>query len=497
MSEQEETLAAIDLGSNSFHLIVGKMVDDQLRVVDTYKEMVRLAGGLDKRQRLKASAQKQALECLERLGQRIQGIAPENIRVVGTNTLRKAKNAADFIAKGEAALGHRIEIISGMEEARLIYLGVAHSLPSRQGKRLVVDIGGGSTEVIVGEDFEPITRESLHMGCVSMTKLCFEKGVITAESWQRALTVARLELLPIVRPFRELGWTHAVGASGTLKTVAKVLEAQGWSPTGKITFDGLKKLVEALLEAGSSDKLELGGLSDERQPIFVGGVAIIYALFEALGLEEMIPSKTALREGVVYDLSGRQQHQDVRGRTIDNLLRRYHIDSSHAERVMRLLIKMVSKCEESLQLDQEDIALLLWAAELHEIGLAVAHSSYHKHGAYLIENADLPGFSHSEQKMLALLVRLQRRKMGAKLVDALQQGKRDKVMRILLLLRLALVLRRDRADESIEIEGIGWKDDCLAITFESEWLDSRPLTRADLAQENVFLETVGLKLNYA
>ena len=496
MPKNEEMLAAIDLGSNSFHMVVAKMVNDQIQIVDQYKEMVRLGGGLDKRQRITTKARKTALECLKRFGQRVSGFPEENVRIVGTNTLRKAKNAAQFIHAAEEAVGYPVEVISGREEARLIYLGVAHFLPSTPGNRLVVDIGGGSTEVIIGHHFQTLQRESLHMGCVSMTQRFFSDGKISRANWNKAVTHAMLELRPLLKVYRDLGWDLAVGASGTLKSVAQVQEAMGWSEHGLITRAGMKKLKNAILKFDAVNALSLNGLSERRQPVFVGGAAIVQALFDAFDLETMQPSRGALREGVLYDLAGRRHHQDVRGRTIDDLVRRFNVDSAQAERVMRLLLQIIELDDDRLGLSQSEIAMLLWAAELHELGRAVAHSHYHRHGAYLIEHADLPGFSRREQHFLAELIRNQRRKVQP--VEGMDKRDLGSFFKLLVLLRLALILCRERTDEPARIETVSWVEKGkLRVKFESGWLKTRPLTKVDLEEESRYLKEAGLGLRIA
>ena len=493
MSESKEILAAIDLGSNSFHMLLARLENDQLQVVDRHKEMVRLGGGLDKDRRLTREVRDRALACLQRFSQLIKGLPVENVRIVGTNTLRSAANAEAFLVEAERALGHDIEIVSGMEEARLIYLGVAHSLPAGQGKRLVIDIGGGSTELIIGEGFETLIRESLNMGCVSITRQYFANGKITKTAWEAAVTHAKLELLPLLRPYCEMGWDVAIGASGTMRSMADVQLGMGWTEEG-IARDGMDKIKQALLEAGETESLELAGLSIERQPVFVGGAAIVKALFEGFQLELMHPAQSSLREGVLYDLSGRLHHVDVRGRTIDFLLQRFHIDSAQAARVMQMVVYLLETGDETLDLADKDIQLLLWAAELHEIGLAVAHSHYNRHGAYLIEHADLPGFSQSEQRLLAILIRLQRRKISKRLFNELPEDDRPLIRKLLSLLRVGLILRRDRSDTPVPLERVKWSEKGLAVKFPGKWLKSNPLSRADLEQEAEYFKCIDLRL---
>jgi exopolyphosphatase/guanosine-5'-triphosphate,3'-diphosphate pyrophosphatase len=493
MSKSREILAAIDLGSNSFHMLLARLENEQLQVVDRHKEMVRLAGGLDKDRRLTREVRDRALACLQRFAQLIKDLPAENIRVVGTNTLRSATNSNKFLVEAERALGHDIEIVSGMEEARLVYLGVAHSTPSEQGKRLVIDIGGGSTELIIGEGFETLLRESLNMGCVSITRQYFSNGMITEAAWESAVTHAKLELLPLIRPYSELGWEVAIGASGTMRSMADVQREMGWAEEG-ITRDGMHKIKKALLKIEDIEAVKFEGLSAERQPVFVGGAAIVKALFEGLQLELMQPAQGALREGLLYDLSGRRDHEDVRGRTIDFLLQRFHIDPSQAQRVMQVGVRLIEAGAETLELDDEDIQLFLWAAELHEIGLAVAHSHYNRHGAYLIEHADLPGFSLSEQRLLAVLIRLQRRKISKRLFNELPEEDLPLIKKILVLLRVALILRRDRNDAQVPLERVKWSEKGLSLKFTNEWLKSNPLTRADLEQEAGYLKSIDLRL---
>jgi exopolyphosphatase/guanosine-5'-triphosphate,3'-diphosphate pyrophosphatase len=493
----EKTYAAVDLGSNSFHLLLARMEGAQMQVIDRLKEMVRLAGGLDKDGNLTEESQQLALSCLERFGQRLRDIPAEQVRIVGTNTLRKAKNSKTFLQRAEAAVGHRIDVVSGREEARLLYLGVAHSLPSDQGRRLVVDIGGGSTELIVGEKFSAKLRESLHMGCVSMTQTFFADGKISKSNWKKAVTHAMLELRPILQDYTQAGWQIAVGSSGTMRSTADVLESQGWSTQG-ITREGLEQLKKQMLKLGEVAKLsELKGLSSDRAPVFAGGVAIIEALFESFGLKEMSVAAGALREGLIYDLGGRSRHKDIRARGIDHLVRLYHVDTRQAGRVSDLLKQILKLGEDTLQFSNEEKNLLFWAAQLHELGLVIAHSQYHKHGAYLIEHADTPGFSNQEQAQLAFLIRAQRRKFPHDLLQTFSPNLQPVLMLLAVMLRLALVLRRDRSDTSIKLKSVTLNKPVLSVEFESGWLESHPLYKADLEQEADYLDDWGFTLQFS
>jgi exopolyphosphatase/guanosine-5'-triphosphate,3'-diphosphate pyrophosphatase len=491
-----DTVAAVDLGSNSFHMIVARLRDGGIEVIDSLREMVRLGGGLDEVGNLDQAARDRALACLERFGQRVRPLVPGSVRAVGTNTLRQARNAAGFLQQAETALGHPIEIISGTEEARLIYLGVAHDLAGDESRRLVMDIGGGSTELIIGKLFEPLHMRSLHMGCVSMSRRFFDDGCITDKRWRRAITAARLELEPHEAVYRHIGWREVVGASGTIRAVGQVVMENGWCQHG-ITRDALDQLVQVLLDAGRLDKLKLPGLVEERVPVFPGGVAILAATFDALGIETMEVADGALREGLLYDLIGRIRHEDTRIRTIQGLAGRYEVDTRQAALVKDTVVDFLNQVGSAWSLEGVEVEdLLQWAADIHEMGLQVARSGYHKHGAYLLDNADLPGFSRKEQHLLALLVRLHRRKLVKELFDDLPDDERKTVERMVILLRLAVLLHRSRSEVPLPEINIKAKKRSIALKFPPGWFDEHPLTQADLEEEAGYLKALGHTLTY-
>ncbi|MCG5494157.1 exopolyphosphatase [Ectothiorhodospira variabilis] len=490
-----DTIAAVDLGSNSFHMIVARVRDGQVHVLDRLRETVRLASGLDHRGNISDEAMERGLACLERFGQRVRELPLGSVRAVGTNTLRKARDAGDFQERAREALGHPIEIIGGREEARLIYLGVAHSLADDGGRRLVVDIGGGSTELIIGERFEPIHMESLHMGCVSMGRWYFPNGEIKTTAWRAAEIAARLELQPIEGHYKRVGWQDSLGASGTLLAVARILREQGWCENG-ISMDGLRKLREALLKAGHVDRVDLKGLSEDRRPVLPGGMVVLVSIFEALQIEHMRVSDGALREGLVYDLLGRNGHEDVRSRTINGLMKRFQVDEAHALRVEHTSLQLVERVGEEWELDQDDAESLAWAARLHEVGLSISHSQYHKHGAYLVENADLAGFTLQGQQRMALLVRAHRRKFPTKPFEALPARERRVLQRLAILLRMAVLLHRARTDIEVPIQEIRVKDRSLKLRLAEGWLEAHPLTRADLEREAEHLRNAQFKLKF-
>jgi len=488
------TLAAVDLGSNSFHLVVAHPQDGHLKVVDRLREVIRLGAGFDTGNRLSDEICEQALRCLTRFGQRIRHLPPGVVRAVGTNALRKARNAASFVARAETALGHHIDIISGYEEARLIYLGVSHGLQDDAELRLVIDIGGGSTEVITGRRFEPGIMESLHIGSVSLSVEQFADGTIEARRMRAAEIIARQEFEPIEEAVRHVGWQSAIGASGTLETVAAVLAQHGWSKDG-ITRDGLLKLRAALIAAGHVDRLGELGVPAERRAIFPGGVAIALGAFEELRIERLRVSDSALREGLLYDLMGRIEQEDVRERTVEHLMQRFGVDRSQVARVRATVAHLCTEIAADWTLaSDEDARLLGWAAALHEIGNTVSHSQYHKHGAYLLHHLDMPGFARGDQDRLATLVRAHRRKIPLPEFALLSQS--ETLLRLALLLRLAVVLHRARGATTPAAVHLKVEPRTLKLTFPKGWLDEHPLTSADLAQEADYVKEAGYRLKF-
>ncbi len=488
-----DTLAAVDLGSNSFRLEVARVSGDQLYPLDSLKETVRLAGGLSDDKRLDDATQARALACLHRFGERLRGLSPEAIRCVGTSALRVAKNADEFIPKAEIALGHPIEIVAGREEARLIYLGVAHSLPASPDRRLVVDIGGGSTEFIIGHGLKPHERESLHMGCVNFSRRFFADGVIDKTALKAAEVAARVEVERITREFSRGNWQQAVGSSGTARALRELLEQNGWSARG-ITADGLDKLRAQLLKAGHVDALDLPGLSRDRRPVIAGGFAIMAGLFAELGIEQMDVAETAMREGILYDLLGRFHKQDMREATVDEFMRRYHIDTQQAARVKRVAHKLLSASGSPA--DENALRFLDWAARLHEIGLSVSHGGYHRHSGYILENADMPGFSRTEQARLALLARAQR---GALVkVPEFAEGRVSEADRLLVwLLRQAVILCRSRAEPRLPDVKVDLTGKRIRLELPEGWLERRPLTQRALDEDAVHWHAVGTRYMFA
>lgn len=492
-----QTLAAVDLGSNSFHMLVARVSDGHLHTIDRLREAVRLAAGLDAARQLSDDAQQRALACLERFGQRLRDLPPGAVRAVGTNTLRLALNAGDFLQRADTLLGHPIEIISGIEEARLIYLGVARSLAANGKRRLVIDIGGGSTEFIIGHGLNPQLKESLQIGCVSLSRTYFDGGKLNSKRMKRAIIAAQQELEPFERLFHRGGWEQAVGASGTLRAIARIVQAMGWNATGAITMESLERLVDATVAAETVERLRLPELSAERTPVFPGGLAILYATFKILNIDTMEVAEGALREGLLYDLSGRIHHDDIRAESVSQLATRFHADPQHAQRVAATAHYALAQIRDSLGSLADTVAdWLTWAARLHEIGLDIAHGHYHRHSAYVVEHADLAGFSQQDQKLLAALVMGHRRKLPLREFRELPAPWNATVVPTALLLRLSCLLHRNRHADPLPQFQIRLTAERMELLFPDGWLGSRPLTVADLDSEAEQLKAVNINLVY-
>ena len=445
----EELLAAIDMGSNSFHLAIARVDHGEVKKVASMSEKVQLAAGLDENKNLTEAAQQRGLACLSRFVGRLGSVQPNRLRIVATNALRQAKNGHEFIQKAAEILPKHIEIIAGREEARLIYLGESHTMVN-SGRRLVIDIGGGSTELIIGEEFEPIHTESLQMGCVAFTKAFFVDGEINQKSFDKAVVAARKELSGIANTYKEAGWDTVVGSSGTIKACRQITVNMGWSnEKEELTRDGLDKLKEKLLKYKHVAEMEFDGLKEDRRAVLPAGIAILYAIFDVLELDKLVYSDGALREGVMYDLLGRFQHEDIRDRSVQALMGRYNADPKQAERVVNMAQHLFDGVADSLKLTTEDSDLLRRAAYLHEIGLAISHAGYHRHGAYLLQHSDIAGFSQIDQNHLSHLVAHHRRKLRSDArVDVMKVGG-NKLVYLCLLLRLAVLLNHSRSDQML------------------------------------------------
>ncbi len=482
-------LAAIDLGSNSFHMIVARWDNGQLTLLDRLREPVRLGFGLQEDGSLSEDARLRALACLERFGEALRAYPSRQVRIVGTKTLRSIADSRQFLADAQARLGHPVEIISGDEEARLIYLGVAHCIAPNKGKRILMDIGGASTEVILGEGMKPLLKESLNMGCVAITRKFFGEGKVSEKAVTKALIACLQELEPVQDGFIDLGWNEVLGASGTIRAVAKVCAANGWSD-GTITLNSLEKILQLYIKQGDLD-LTLDGLSEDREPVFLGGAIVLAALFDALGLKTMTAAEWALREGLLYDVKGRLENQDIRQASVDALATRFHVNMDKARAVEKTALNLLKQVAEDWKLTAEDAGKMLgWASRLYQVGLDIAHSDYHKHSAYVVQHVDLAGCSRVEQTQLAALVLAHRRRFPAK---HFPMDNTD-LVRLAMLLRLATIFHRGRIKDGLPNIKISAHKSQLQLSLPAKWLDKHPLTLADLETEQRYLDNIGYQL---
>lgn len=488
-----ELIAAVDMGSNSYHMVVARVEHGEPRVIDRLRETVRMAAGLRADGTLDAEHRARALNCLARFGQRIAGVPSSRVRAVATNTVRRLASPQTFLTAAEASLGHPVEIVSGREEGRLIFLGSSHDLPASRESRLVIDVGGGSTEFIIGRGFAPMHTESVQAGCIASTLRFFPGGKLNRKRWQRANNEIGVLLQQFAEDYRESGWVEAFGSSGTAKAIGSVVHAMRFSDDG-ITPSSLAQLRDVLLAQGQIETLKLPGLADDRAPVIAGGVAIFEAAFEALGIERLRVCESSMREGLLWDLLGRAGGSDPRTASVDALANRYGVDRAQARRVESTALMFFDQIARFWKLDPEAREWLSWSARVHEIGLAIAHSQHHHHGAYILRNADLAGFSRQEQQLLAAIVESHRRKPDKATFSALPQRYRQLARYITALLRLGVLFRRARRAESLPQMQLAATAQRLRLTVPSSWLDQHPLSEADLEQEQAPLNELGLLL---
>jgi exopolyphosphatase/guanosine-5'-triphosphate,3'-diphosphate pyrophosphatase len=480
-------LAAVDLGSNSFRLEIGRADGSHIARVGYWKETVRLAAGLDGDGRLSRKAIAIAVDTLARMNERLRGMAPEQVRAVGTQTLRQARNINEFLLEAQNALGYPIEVISGREEARLIFEGCSHELPLTDEPRLVVDIGGASTELIVGAGFTATSAESFKVGCVNSSLRFFKDGRIDRGSMKKAQVAAAAEIEEAVALFGSGNWTEAFGSSGTIGAISEIARAEGWSD-GTITAEILQRVRAQVVEAGDVARIRFAGLKPDRQAVMPGGVAVLSAVFETLGVASMKPARGGLRVGVLYDLLGRREHKDVRHATVERMMERFGVDRAQAGRVRDLAVALYGSIEPRPQ--PELMNRLHWAALLHEVGFAISHGDYHKHSAYLVGNADLPGFSTSDQERIATLLLAQRGNLR-KVADALQD--RERAAKILAL-RLAIILAHARRPVDLPRLALHFGN-AIELEIDGAWLLEHPLTHYLLEEEAALWERAGTRFS--
>lgn len=479
----EQLLAAVDLGSNSFRLSIGRVVQHnghaQIYTIDRLNESVRLAAGMGPDKYISPDAIERAVVILKRFNERLAGFHPNRVRAVATNTFRVARNLSEVLPAAEAAFGFPIEVISGHEEARLIFSGISNELPPSPNRRLMIDIGGGSTEVIIGKGLKPLLLSSLYMGCVSYTDKFFADGVITEERMNNAILTARRELEGITRQYRKTGWQEAYGSSGTAKGLVAILQENGMSKKG-ITLEGMELLRKRLVHDGKVDMRNLSGIKPHRAPVLAAGLAIMMAAFQELKIRQMLPGEGALRVGVLYDMLGRESEHDQRDQTVQQMIKRYQVDTRQSHRVHDAAMQFFGQLKLPDTPEVQELQRQLgWAADLHEVGLSIAHADYHKHTAYVLEHADMPGFSNDDQMLLSFL------SLG-------HQGKLGKLKRFesnntwwltLLSLRLAVMLMRRREDRETLPLSLRTRGKTVQIQLDHEWMASHPLTQASLLAE--------------
>lgn len=410
-AQPETLLAAVDLGSNSFRLEIGRVEHGQIQRVDYLKEAVRQGGDLDEERNLTPDAIERGLKCLARFGETLKGFPPHCVRAVATQTLREAKNRDVFIRQAKKALGYDVEVISGVEEARLIYQGVSRLLPQSNEKRLVIDIGGRSTEFIIGQHFTTETTDSLRVGSVAWSLKYFADGQFSERNFQRAEIAAESFLDMVAETYQSKHWDVAYGASGTVGAVADILECAGFG-ADIVTQEGLTWLRHQLIKAKHVNHLELVGLKEERKAVIAGGLSILIAVFDILKLDTLVVAKGALRHGLLYDMIAEDDAtEDLRDASIYRLTTRFGANKTQASNVSKVALRFYDLLTPSLHVPEEDMhdfikhrQILGWAAYCHEIGCAISHSESQRHGAYILDNTELMGFAQSELHRLSLLV---------------------------------------------------------------------------------------------
>ena len=485
--------AVVDLGSNSFHMLITRQLADSVQVVDKVKRKVRLAAGLSEENILSEQAMAKGLECLSFFAERLQDIPEQNIRIVATATLRLAKNRADFIVKAEAVLNHKVTLLSGISEAEHIYLGVAHTSVSAN-KRLVLDIGGASTELIVGRGFNVKKAHSLNLGCVTYNQQYFSDGTLSAANFSRAISAAELAIATIKTDFCDIGWQCVLGGSGTMQALAEMLIYQ--HKPSVITLDFLYKVQKQLQNFDNINRIDLPGLSTERSPVIASGLAILIALFQQLSIKELILSSGALREGLLYEMLPNNRTTNIRQRTIRALSQRFHIDQQHAESVKRQINTIFSQLKSSWDLpDGNALALLLASGDLHEIGLLLEYKYHQQHSAYILTHADLAGFNQSDRQLLVSFVSLYKGDINLSLIE--QQSALDdaSAKKLLIILRLAIKLCRRRKDDELPNYRIRLKDKALNLYLPEAWLMQHALIHDELKQENDHISRLGYSLH--
>lgn len=483
---QSPYFAAVDLGSNSFHMIICRVNDQSVEVLDRVKDMVQIARGMSG-SGIASDAQQRAIDCLSRFAERLRGIPPEQIRAVGTKSLRSAKNSAFFLAEAEQALGHPIDIISGYEEARLVYKGLFHSVANDSTKRLVIDIGGASTEFIIGDSNDPILLESLSFGCVSATEMYGLRNEITRQHMNQVYLSVCADIEAIRLAYLRTGWDIVYGTSGTMKAVADLLaEADGGAI---IRASSLNDLYHTLID---NPEHTLKSVTKLRRDVLPAGIALLRAIFDELRIDKIHVADASLKDGLIYDTLGRLNNVDAREHAVAALQQQYRVDQIQASRVAQASVQLLRQIDTPSLPGVSRTKILTWAAQLHETGLGISHSSHHNHGYYILRHSDLAGFGRYEQYILASLVRCHRKKLHADRLEGLDQRAKLAILPLVLCLRLAVILSRRREDLEFQptLSGFGEK---YVVKFPTGWLTNNPLTAEGLRQEPLQFANLGVE----
>ena len=488
-------IAVLDIGSNSFHLVVARIISGTVQILHKTKMKVRLADGLNDKNLLSQEAIDRGLHALEVIKKSLSGFAPHSVRIVATYTLRKAKNANRFIAAAKQILPYPVEIIAGQEEARLIFNGVAHT-ESLDDKTLVLDIGGGSTELIIGEKLDPMVLRSLDMGCVSFTQRFFNKAEIKAKHFDKAITAAQQALELIEDRYINIGWQATIGTSGSIESL--VLEAGEGNPSHPLTLADLEQIKQKLIDAGSIDLVQLNHVNDDRKNVFPAGLAILIALFRSLNIQHLNYAPAALREGVIYEMESSLTHTDIKERSAQSLATRYDVDTKQANLVLDASFSLFEQAQEQWHLNESRLKSLLgWSALLHEVGLHINSRGVQRHSAYILANTELPGFNSEQQTFIATLVRFHRRKIKLEEIPQLTQFSHYELLNCIVLLRLAVLLNIKRQQDFLPDYEFNVDKNKLRLTFPEGWLAAHPVIEADLAKEKEQIDKVNIQLEYA
>lgn len=484
--------AVIDLGSNSFHMLITRQLADSVQIVDKVKRKVRLASGLDNSNHLSKAAIARGLECLSFFAERLQDIPKENVKIVATATVRLAANKDEFLQQANKVLGQNIQLLTGEEEAQYIYQGVAFTSCGPEN-RLVFDIGGASTEIIVGHGTKPLNVVSLNIGCVTFLTQFFPEQKITAKAFEQAIQQATLQIQPYVSNYQQVGWQIVLGGSGTMQALAEMLLFAGKPPI--ITHDYLFQVRQKLIEQESISAINIEGLTSERAAVFPSGLAILIALFEQFAVDKLQLSSGALREGLLYQMLPKHKETDIRQHAINSLMERFHVDKQHANTVLTQAVSLYDSVKEEWQLtNTNNLSLLKASCQLHEIGLLIDFKHHQKHNAYIINHSDLPGFDVAEKQLLSCLVQQYKGDINTRTLKQQACCDLEEANKLLAILRLSVILCRRRKDDVLPHYSCYAKGNEVFLCLPDAWLVKHPLIADELLQEADHIAAIALTL---